>query len=59
MMEIIKKKKPTTKRGNIFDGIVSTLDTAEEILSEPGVMTIETWPFETRVCSVKSLLLSS
>ena len=33
MMEIIKKKK-------------STLDTAEEILSEPGVVTIETSKIE-------------
>ena len=46
MMEIIKKKKPTTKTKNIFDGIISTLDTAEEILSEPGVMTIETSKIE-------------
>ena len=43
---LLKKKKPTTKRENIFDGIVSTLDTAEEILSEPGVMTIETSKIE-------------
>ena len=43
MMAIIKKKKhPTTERENAFDGIISTLDTAEERLSEPGVMTIET-----------------
>ena len=37
-----KKKHPTTERENAFDGIISTLDTAEERLSEPGVMTIET-----------------